>query len=79
VSPPSQGVALGYRMPPRWGFRQALKGRNIVTTQQSQKKDLDSDSAGLRRYDERGKSLPRYVIPAKAGIQCWRMIMHLMC
>ncbi len=26
-----QGVALGYHMPPPWGFRQALKGRNVVT------------------------------------------------
>ena len=26
---PSQGVALGYRMPPLWGFKQALKGRNM--------------------------------------------------
>ncbi|GAB6060759.1 hypothetical protein JCM31598_38760 [Desulfonatronum parangueonense] len=48
----------------------------IVTTQQSRQKDLDSDSVGLRRYVQRGYGLLRFVIPAKAGIQCWRMVIH---
>lgn len=40
-------------------------------------KDLDSNSAGLRRYNYRG--MLQLVIPAKAGIQCWRIVVRRIC
>jgi hypothetical protein len=47
----------------------------FVTIQHNHHKDLDAD---FRRHDEPGNGLSGCVIPAKAGIQCWRMAIHRM-
>jgi hypothetical protein len=43
------------------------------------KTDWIAERAGPRRYARIGNDMERDVIPAKAGIQCWRTAIHRMC
>jgi hypothetical protein len=67
---------MATRKPNSWGATSLPAGGNPkVTIQHNPQKDLDAD---FRRHDEPGNGLSGCVIPAEAGIQCWRMPIHRM-